>query len=427
MKLFILTFAAFLYATSAQAAQLIGIYTNLKPSTQYKVTIEGDPKEQKIDGQPYQANLQLPVRVKVNYTQGGKTLTKTISIRENPEETVCAGTEIIAEVEGYPTLTKTICLSDALNRSIRSIPTKVFQNVLLAISNVPQTAPDGSGATTSDLPFTFGISAWSSTKAPWNAKTIAFPLSDPSSRFSKPLTILQGYNAWGGGTQPPLDYANIMNLYNNTPFSLIIKRTASSAEKNQPWKYFNKVVPPYTAIPWASIWIPKAEGTLIAQPTADVPEISIFVLSPPIEEPLPPSFDSQTYALGESIPQEVSSYNDILKEMEENVPTFVEETTGQPSLSKYMIDRTFVIGKFLYKLITDQNENKIKIIKCSVVNLPQQSGLEIDNCAVMWKSEIPATEGRYPNFFELIINPAGMKDEIDSLKFELKPLPEEKL
>lgn len=383
------------------SVRLIGIYNNLTGAT---VRIEGG---QYVVGKPFECELPLPVRVLVT-TESGDPY--TIVINETQTNVNCRGYGVNATVEAKAGSGNTICVPNSTTRFIPGKKVNAFQNVLLVLDNKATTGAKD------ELPFDFAISAWTTTRPPWNQNKIAAPIDDNSAAFSKPLRVLQGYAAWGSGVTPRLYHGAIAHVYNDSPFTLYITRTM--ARDSGPYKElaaynFEQLVPPYTAVPWAASWIPK-----IADPNnLSNTGIKIYALQPPVQNTdLPPAAFDYVFSAGSTEldipPRDVS---EIVSSMEQQVPNFVSTVTGQPDLKALTKSKVRYTSHHYFKIFTNSKTDMINVLKCQ---MKQPIG-----CEVM-SSDLKATlDGSQPNLFKLIVT----GDLRGAFNIHLSKIPDEKV
>lgn len=420
LKLFSCLAVLFIILTTwqAQAVNLIAIYNNLPAN--YRVQIEGT-KFDNIIGKPF-VGINLPVpstglRILVYPPQGKE---KVIMIKETESPTACKGIEVEAYVAAQKeTTTQKICVTKSITKFLPGKQVDAFQNILLALDSNPT-------ASAGELPFKFGISAWTSTKFPWNQKQIFSPADNDAIKFAKPLTVLQGFAAWGGGPNPRIDHGDVLHLYNNSPFTLYIIRYMSRDQGDLSAYNFEMLVPPYCAVPWASIWLPNVSADKMNSAWPSISEVRIFALKPPVTGELPPGGFEEIGAVGGfelgPTPKDVQ---EVVDQMNKQVPDFISKVTGQPNLSEFMqVDKLF-IGKFVYKLYTNNASKEITVRECDIVNLENTKDFVISGCKEIGKGPETAVDGRTPNYFKLIVNKSA--DPNKAIELNLTAIPDEKV
>lgn len=394
------------------AINLIGIYNNL--SDKYRVSVQGSYTDVKgkpfspedSDYQAFQIAANKPVKVIVSYQDAQYPI--VIKIAEEGQS--CSqGYRIEAYVDGFPSVPKqTTCVSNATTRFLPGKQFDAFQGVILALSPDPKNSP---------LPFKFGLSAWTSTKEPWDQQKISNPADTSAITFSKPLLVVQGYPAWGGGLTPLFNHGNITHIYNDTPYTLYFERNVAGSNAN-----IERLVPPYAAVPWASVWVPN-------DPTdTKKPEIRMFIMQPPVNDSdLPPSGFEKISSVGDfELGPTVTNIQDTIAEMQANVPSAVATMIGQPDLSPLMQRNTFFIGKYCYKFSTDEATKKINIKKCNIINASETGGQEfiIQDCSE-YKKPMPATTASgQPLYYKLVVKTTNLQGD---LNLELSQIPDEKV
>lgn len=317
----ILLAASFLTASVSVASEvtLVGVYNNL---AQGRVSIPGTDISRIKGFGP--VNLTLPVTIQVAYPgrgpkdANGKILRGEpflITLAQAPRAVTCeSGITVTAKmtVEGYPDSEKTVCVPDAVS----SIPGKrafQFRNLLFAIKDNP-------GASENELPFKFGISAWTSSKKPWDQRSLA-QTPDKKRTFPTPLRVLQGYSTWGGGNNPRMFHGHIQHVYNETPYTLFIRRDSTDSSL---FKYnFQQLIPPYCAVPWASVWIPKS-----ADATDGSNSVRIYALRPPATVRLQAQAVLVSVGPNDSKEERYKAAEAVYKKLLEASPAGKTETTG---------------------------------------------------------------------------------------------------
>lgn len=381
--------------------RLIGLYNGLNEN-HYKVEKESEGTnlisgtiipEGYYNFKPEPLSALSPMRFNVIH----KNDIFTIRIEKSDSASACKGTEVVAYIESKRDIQSKACVP-SIKSLVADMNSFTNQNFILVLA---PSSEEGS-----DIPFKFELSSWTSLSEPWNQQTITHPAfqsinnNNDDLYFSKPLQILQGYSAWGdaNGYNPRLGFPNIMNIYNDTKYSLYIKRNSKAnpyqAQAGLNTYNFEKIVPPFCAVPKAGVWVPykdikSKEG-----------EVVIYILSPPAPNINLEEFEPITSAGSFEIGLSEKNIDDVIDSMQEAVPNFVSQVTNQPDLSNLMSDKKSGLkygSKYYFKIYTTQN-NKINIEKCRVN--PKN---KTPNCAKI-KSIENATSGNLPNYFRLIVN-----------------------
>lgn len=395
--------AVFIGMHTLHAVNLIGIYNNLPDS--YRVSIQGT-QYTSVVGKPLELEMALPVKVDIFYADNKDP--KTITIDETQESSTCRGYGVKASVPEYANSGNTICVPSSTTRFIPGKKVNAFQNVLLVLD----INPDAGAA---DLPFKFGITAWTTNKFPWGDKTVYNPSDSSATSFSKGLQVLQGYAAWGSGITPRLYHGAILHVYNDSPFTLYFTRnvTPESPDKDlSPYNY-EQLVPPYSAVPWISSWIPKLSNADTPSKTA----IKIYALKPPVQgTDLPPVPTDLIFSAGsQELDIPTKPVSEVIASMQQQVPSFTSTVTKQPDLSQLTKQKLNFISNTYYKIATDASTNKVVVKKCTVK--------KPSTCQMTSNSLNATIDGTQPNYFKLVVT----GDEKGKFDVSLTQIPDEKV
>lgn len=297
----------------------VGNYFQLlqtKPSerpTVHITKVGNDVRNTLINPQTYQGRLQvvdvplpLEIEVKFNTYNAGQPYTIVIErITDKNDMLACQGVSMAtvkATIKGSLTHQEKICVP--LSHSTLLSPSSPiyandFNNIALFIG--PLGVDDTyNPQDVRSLPFRFGLMGWTSMVAPWNNTTISelpivsvtppiIPIdtvagkvggartlseltgqtqnkAQPITRsaqnkieFEKPLEVLQGFAALGGGVAPRAFHLSVVDIINDSDDVIILSRESS----NRTLAPFNisQIVPPRAVMPYALIWVPKVGDT----------------------------------------------------------------------------------------------------------------------------------------------------------------------
>ncbi|TET06287.1 hypothetical protein E3J79_02425 [Candidatus Dependentiae bacterium] len=400
--------------------RLIGIYNNLTRASNIPsrrppaVSIKGTNFTDVI-GKPLELSVVLPIEISLRFNETISEQPYTIRIEESPYPGDCPGhkARVTATVLGYKGISeaeKSTCVNKAILYYIPKRKIYEWQNVFLALGD----NPDYEASKTGSLPFKFAISAWSSTKYPWNKKEISHPSDTRKITFRTPLKIIQGQQAWGGGNIPRLVHANIVHLYNNTDY--IINMNRYSLDRVLSKYNFEKLIPPKSVIPFAMVWIPKIPSDRVYYPKKS--EIQIFALKAASRTALPPiGFQDIAQVGAYEMAPTAADVDEILDNMIANMTKETSQIMEEPDiedLTKGKYDRYF-IGKNFYRLFNAIDKNKtIYIQSCPIGKEEEAKNIS---------TKAPAYKNMKPEYFKLIIN-QGTKGAIT---FDLSPIPFEQV
>lgn len=238
--------------------------------------------------------------------------------------------------------------------------------------------------------FKIGINAWVTNKMSWGgdvpyiedvpndpAGAQAFTFKKHEDTFQKikgnyGLFVLQGQQAWGGSsgrTMPLYGMVAIQHVYNNTPYFIKISRNLAiigEYKKSLGSMNFTKVMPPYTAIPFALAFLP---GVATEDDIENLNNCIKFSVVAEKEKMLPQAFEGFTSIEGTEVTSESKLSREAFDEMSKSIAIgvsniddpqdvsgykkFVEELTYKP-------DRKFMLGKYIYSMfaLPGQGSNK---------------------------------------------------------------------
>jgi|GEM_PF-3165129 len=222
-------------------------------------------------------DLPLPLEIEVKYSKYNNGQPYTIVIERETDthkRLACQGTSMVtvkAHLKGSTAYEQKICIplsSTSLPAASSVIQSGDFNNVAFFVG--PLSAHEAALYDPQDvrsLPFTFGLMGWTSTIAPWNNKTIgSFSWTTDQTKatksvtFGKPLEVLQGFAALGGGGEiPRKNHFSIAHVFNDSPHIIILSRESTNrvlAPLN-----ITQVVPPYSVMPYIMAWAPGVEDS----------------------------------------------------------------------------------------------------------------------------------------------------------------------
>ena len=238
--------------------------------------------------------------------------------------------------------------------------------------------------------FKIGINSWVTNKIAWGGDSpyIESAPSDPlgakAFTFQKHsdtfqnikgnygLFVLQGQQVWGGGSgrMVPLNgLVTVQHVYNNTPYFIKISRTLPIGvdyKKSLGSMNFNKVMPPYTAIPFALAFLPGVQTEDDIENLNNCIQFSVIAEKEAI---LPSAFEGFTSIEGTEVAYEKELSKKAFEDMIGSIKIgasgsdssqdlsgykkFVEELTYNP-------DRKYMLGKYTYSMfaLPGQDNNK---------------------------------------------------------------------
>jgi len=254
-------------------------------------------------------NASLPVEVTVRYTDTNKEYIIVIDEAAKADKLPCRGatpTTIEAKISprsGTFTQKSKVCLSlsetIAANSVVRSGDFNGVALFLKPRAEIKATAASYNPTSQSSLPFTFGLSAWTTDQAPWTRGTLMstndigqdtrgydFSLDhvDPVSGEPLGLSIFQGFGGLGGGQVPRMFHASIGHIFNDTDDIVMISRRSGDpalAKFN-----YSQMIPPRAAFPYAIFWIPRVPSKDdLTIPGHDGIKITLLAKKPKIVTP----------------------------------------------------------------------------------------------------------------------------------------------
>ncbi len=231
-----------------------------------------------INPQSYRGQLQvvdipLPVEIEVRFDtyNGGQPFVIVLEKLEKGQgELACQGVSMAtvkASIKGRAGSSQRICVpmssSPLLSRGSHGLPsgspiysgdfnTIAFFIGPLGVNDVYD--PDD----VKSLPFRFGLMSWTSLMPPWNNAKISSTFDSRNVSFAKPLEVLQGFAALGGGLIPRPYHASIAHIFNDTDNIILLSRES----KNKELAPFNhsQAIPPHTVMPYVLLWIPRVKN-----------------------------------------------------------------------------------------------------------------------------------------------------------------------
>lgn len=391
---------------------LIGISNNTTSASGTKPRINIRGETQSVAYSKFRAaDKKLPAYIDLVYGIGANAKTYTIVVKKDDSGTPsgCQGNShvIVAQIQdapvGAPNTIKNICIPSTISTSLGSNAMQ-WQTVFLAIADNPNYKVGSAPQDPNALPFSFGLSSWTSTQKPWDQATISI-IPDSNIALKKPLNVIQGYAGWGGDQSlPRFGFGHIADVYNNTPYILNFHR--QSMDPNLAKSDFNNLVPPMSVVPKAMAWIPKDGQSAI----------TIYAMHAPSKDsdntlPPPPGFDPISKAGNVELDPTPQSVKDIILGIESSIPSLTEELTGQPTLTGLISDKynQYSVSQHYFKIFSTSDKN-IHIQRCDK---------KTHQCISDEIIKLPATNAAgVPNFFRLVVekdNKYGIKLNIQSI------------
>lgn len=403
-----LALCACLATVAAQAANLIGIYNNtsaMQPGA-LRIQLRGETNDVPVSAiaPRFVDAHRLPLDVDI--TQGAQRWTLRL---EAPEATGgCTGhrTQVkarVLEMPGIRDAEHSACVNESVSRFLADRKVYSWQNVVLAIADNPEYDPNGQGARR--LPFRFGLSAWTSNRDPWNRAFVREAAGEPrvplAGQGGEGLRVLQGHPAWGGGIIPRLGHAHVTHLYNDTPYLLLVARSARGSALSE--FDFTQFVPPFSAAPFAMAWVPRGEG---GQGSA-VHVVALAV--PPAPGELPPDpaqFEPIAHAAGGALAPTPASIEALLAQARTNTPSWTDRLMGRSSIDELVSNKytQYFRSRYAWRLQTG-GDSLLRAWHCR---------LDTEECTA-GGGGLPATEGQFPHYFRLVATASAGKDVALSL------------
>jgi len=225
-----------------------------------------------VNPQVYRGQLQvvdvpLPIEIEVrfdSYNSGQPFIIVIEKVEKGQGELACQGVAMAtvkAGIKGRTGSGQKICVpisSSPLLSTGSSIYSGDFNTIALFIGPLGVDDvydPDD----VKSLPFRFGLMSWTSLMPPWNNAKINATFDNHNSSFSKPLEVLQGFAALGGGLIPRPYHGSIAHIFNDTDNIIIFSRES----KNKALAPYNisQVMPPHSVMPYSLLWIPKVKNS----------------------------------------------------------------------------------------------------------------------------------------------------------------------
>lgn len=231
-----------------------------------------------INPQSYRGQLQvvdvpLPIEVEVRfntYNSGQPFIIVIERIERGQGELACQGVSMVtvkASIKGRAGSTQKICVpissSPLLSAGSPLYPggspiySGDFNTISLFIGPLGVNDaydPDD----VKSLPFRFGLMSWTSLMPPWNNAKINATFDSRNILFKKPLEVLQGFAALGGGSIPRAYHGSIAHIFNDTDNIILLSRESKSKEL-APYN-ISQVIPPHSIMPYVLLWIPKVKN-----------------------------------------------------------------------------------------------------------------------------------------------------------------------
>lgn len=425
-----------LCAPDLQAIKLLGIFNNLAPLGKIKaprVDIVNDPinitSTQNIPstaaGTIHPIEFTLPAYINITY---GPTINNgepfTIKIEDTGKPADCPGhkTQVKVGIKDVPASIKKVCISQAISEIVGTRQDR-WQNVLLALGNNPKYAEGAAKGSEGEFPFVFGLSGWSSSNEPWNRDKISMTSDKATAiKFDKPLSVIQGHAALGGGSVPRFGHATIEHIYNDSPYILLVER--AHLDKRLSTTNFREIVPPLSAVPFAMMYVPKITDKKALQKSA----IYIHAMGAPAvgpRTPPPPTafeyiFKAGTSEIGAS-PMTSAEIEDFVTDLSKTNPHQTAEILGEETLDQLISNNysKYFISKYYYKVYSVDQEKRIYVERCK---------LGTDDCTDVktYPFETVTALGD-PHYFKLLVqkdkNPK--QQENFGITLDISPVPYE--
>ena len=397
-KIYIVTALALglLLPVSMQAAiKLIGIGNYFQalratPAEQPRITYSGrtitgqEVKDVIVPPVAYQggltvSNLILPVTIDVKFNQyrGGQPYRIIIEEVTDPNQRLACQGRARTVQASWATNVQKVCVPytvTTLPTAQTGIRSGEFDNVALLLGPLGVNEKFNSQDATS-LPFKFGLMAWTSINAPWNTPTVtqAYDTSGNRSVFSKPLRVLQGFSALGGGPIPRQYFGSILHIYNDTDYILNVSRSSTQSPELASYN-ITQVVPARSAMPYALAWIPKTDSKSLVYPGHDGIRATALMKA---QTARPPDAISRSEIKDLNIPADVpipDDFLDFLKMIESSETTKVSddaaELLGVKSWDQELHSayRDFEASNNFYTIATVEDTRKTHVQRCSVTD-----------------------------------------------------------
>lgn len=216
---------------------------------------------------------------------------------------------------------------------------------------------------------------------------------------------------------------HIAHIYNNTDWPILVLRGSAGEELSR--YNFKKIIPPYSVIPFAMVWLPRITKEQSLKPSI-FSSVRLLVLKKS-KAPLPPSFSPVTELQGIAFDQPItqSDIDSIVNGIVNNMQQTPLGLSGiNPAISELKRNRfleTFALGDTFFKLYSVVGNNPlidpqtVVIKSCDRFDLTEKTLQQITD---------PSFKGIQPPLLRLIINeaPAGDKDLI---KLRIDPISDE--
>lgn len=312
-----------------------------------------------------------------------------------------------------PTTEVTTAANNAFIPGIQSNP---WQGVVIAF------ADKAVADETNECPFTVALSSWASNLNTWMGDENHFlkinQTEDGSVQFrnkeGKPqyLNVIQGQQAFGGGTIPLPNHAHLVHIYNDTNRALNIKRTLGKGQGD------SIIIPPYSVVPYIMAWIPlqtKKDAQLYDE---DRPKIRISLIRQvkaldkiKIDEGLIGGAAGQ-----KALPPEVD-VDDILAKMGLSSPGDAASVLGSTSIEQLMkpVGTTKrYVSNVVYKIFADEDK-QINIVSH---DYSQENATDV----VILQSapkELAYIDYTRPGYFALVVTENPQEDSAQPIKLQL--------
>jgi hypothetical protein len=262
--------------------------------------------------------------------------------------------------------------------------------------------------------FSFAITSWASNRDEWvNAVGKNFlktnqtvdgkiTFKDRENRDVY-LRVIQGQQAFGGGTVPFPLKGHLVHIYNNTNFALQLRRTWEDASKTD-----SIIIPAQSVVPYAMEWVPARKQSQENEKGFAVPGINVALLSAQSRQ-RPPRIGEYLYKAGAGLVA-VSSTIDIKKIVDsmgfrssDNTASVMTDTgfdRDVKSVFELIMPATdsaaFFASKIEYRIWMRESSKKIVIASR---NIDEQ-----ENKVVTTSTDNAYQDRNNPGYFSLIVS-----------------------
>jgi hypothetical protein len=384
-------------------------------------------------------NANLPVEITIKYPDRNREYIIVVDKVAYADRLPCHGANPITVGANISPLSGTFSHNSKVCLSVSEtmVPNSVvrsgdFNGVALFLKPNPLfEATDIS----SSLPFTFGLSAWTSDQAPWTAQKLSESTSsigqedtrdytfspDPETGEPGSLTIFQGFGGLGGGQIPRQSHAAIGHIFNDTDDIVLISRQSSNPALAQ--FDYSQMIPPKSVFPYTMFWIPKiANKDELAIAQHDGIRIALLAKRPKTPPLDYGNFFTRVADLGTNYAVPIPrGYQELLDLMEENTQQADEEAAEILGVSQWQQAGDYPelsVANHYYMISTDAKERKTYLQKCA---------LKTDRCKLTEQSpvggeaETAYTPSGLPSYYNLIIKKNQSEFEVEMYKTTLRP------